>query len=700
MTNPPLTDDGSRILLLDRFERPVEPGGVIGSHASDDHTRRGVDREGTLSIDGGALRIRPLMEPGFGRAGIAYGPFLPEPGLALAAHVLNGHHASQPYRLKSLLRQVYRWIRGSESDPLLRRLRRWPGRWRRDSEIRRLRTWLHHRTQQPLPVAENFACGWWREAAPTNVLEGGPTLAIRPAGPRNGTMMTRVGGVTLELLHDLQNVPLHLLMAMRPDGIAYYIAGLEGTRGATAYPSMRPLMIAPCVQTRPLYVGLQQSVLGEIGFGVDTRVFGVAVARIAGWRTWFGTACLADRLTGEGPLAATHGEAGGPWHGSGEIRRTAVGAVAAGSAGAQAWQRAPDLPGLVRVVLSARDRARAFALLWRFDDQLNHWRLELGAGGYRVVVREGGALRVHAEGNPVHADSVTLQVVDDGEAVQILLDHQPVFRTPLPDPTHGMARGVGLAFDHGEGAPVVRNFEVHARTIPIPSELELGAAWSAGGGRLVAESFGTVRADLAGDPQQPGRRWRKLMGHGTFSVPAPGEVHIVATPRTPLPDRTAYGVDWAALTFADLSATVRPPGTARGQQQASRAGFIFWQDPDNYLIVNVWLADVFAGASVSAFFYLNGFEDVYDAVWTNVGERITWGRPFELRVIFDGDRFRALVDQELVLYRAISDVYPGFPGLAIRRVGLVGNWEWGRDTGSRFSRFVAREAADSDNQFR
>jgi hypothetical protein len=43
-----------------------------------------------------------------------------------------------------------------------------------------------------------------------------------------------------------------------------------------------------------------------------------------------------------------------------------------------------------------------------------------------------------------------------------------------------------------------------------------------------------------------------------------------------------------------------------------------------------------------------------------------------------------------VIYRAFDDVYPGVPPLRLNRIGIVANWEWGLDTGSRFLSFTAR----------
>ncbi|MEB3337939.1 MAG: hypothetical protein VKJ46_10780, partial [Leptolyngbyaceae bacterium] len=135
---------------------------------------------------------------------------------------------------------------------------------------------------------------------------------------------------------------------------------------------------------------------------------------------------------------------------------------------------------------------------------------------------------------------------------------------------------------------------------------------------------------------------------------------------------------------------IPPPGTGRHQDQKGRGGLIFWQDDHNYITVSTWLDDWYQGASISSFFYLKGFEELYDAVWTNVGSRVYWGIPYLLRVVFDGLHFRAYVNQDPVLYRALTDVYKHTKPLSINRVGIVANWEWGDDTGSIFSDFIAK----------
>jgi hypothetical protein len=105
--------------------------------------------------------------------------------------------------------------------------------------------------------------------------------------------------------------------------------------------------------------------------------------------------------------------------------------------------------------------------------------------------------------------------------------------------------------------------------------------------------------------------------------------------------------------------------------------------------LNLFLDNVYDGSSISTFYHLAGHEDMYDAVWSLVGP-VRWGAPCSLRVVSDGSQFLACLDGEPVLYRALSDVYPWTGRLAIARVGLIANEEWGDDTGTVFRSLVAR----------
>jgi len=120
------------------------------------------------------------------------------------------------------------------------------------------------------------------------------------------------------------------------------------------------------------------------------------------------------------------------------------------------------------------------------------------------------------------------------------------------------------------------------------------------------------------------------------------------------------------------------------------AGFILYQDDDNYVILNAYRADSYGGGSVSTFFRFHGFEDIYDAIWSNVGSRITYGKALRLRLCCDGERYIVLIGDEPVLFRSFRDIYADVGRLRVRKVGIVANWEFGMDTGSTFEQFKAR----------
>ena len=205
------------------------------------------------------------------------------------------------------------------------------------------------------------------------------------------------------------------------------------------------------------------------------------------------------------------------------------------------------------------------------------------------------------------------------------------------------------------------------------------------------------RVDLEARARR-GIRWRRVAGRRPIVVTPSGAVVGPLAPEPPgkiarlmrpSGQRTAYVVDWPGGA-GDVSVEITPPGDARGQGERGRGGLILYEDDRNFLIVNDWLDDDYPGASVSVFRRAGGFEEVYDAVWVNVGERVTWGRPHRLAVSFDPTGFTAHLDGAPVLTRAYRDVYPSYPPLHVRAVGICANWEFGDDTGSRFGGFVAR----------
>jgi hypothetical protein len=208
---------------------------------------------------------------------------------------------------------------------------------------------------------------------------------------------------------------------------------------------------------------------------------------------------------------------------------------------------------------------------------------------------------------------------------------------------------------------------------------------------LITDQFKGGAGTLAGRlPQKGHGQWQRLLGRGSLDVEVSGGVRVRASSANPNPGRTFHTVPWADKDFADLEATITPPGFRRGQNERCRSGLVFWQDKDNYMCFTIWLDDDYDGAAVSVFIKRHGFEELYDAVWTMVDDMIFWGKSFKLRVAFDGNRFVILLGGEPIMERALTDLYPADPPLSISQVGLATNWEWGDDTGSVFESFTAR----------
>src|SRR4030065_143016 len=112
--------------LYDDFNDDSCKGTVIGTNSTSGQKRLGVDIERILSIDNGALRIAPLIQAGFGRAVIGYGPFENRAGLAFAVSILNGHNTSQAESMPDTFRErISLWLKGSETDTKFVRLFQW-----------------------------------------------------------------------------------------------------------------------------------------------------------------------------------------------------------------------------------------------------------------------------------------------------------------------------------------------------------------------------------------------------------------------------------------------------------------------------------------------------------------------------------------------------------------------------------------------
>lgn len=664
----------------------------------------GVDVEGVIGQDHGAVRLKPLVKPGWGRSAVSWGPFEAQCGLTASLLVLNGHNASEneePW--PSLPRFLLQWTRGTQVDAVVSRLRALRNYGGRDLLSRRLHAWWHSRKAIAAGAThvDNLAVGFFGRAAPRDRAAGGPAFVMRSTGPTNGELQAGQDGLTA-LVQSVQNIPLHLVVVVREEGALYAAASLAGADGFAAMPALRPLLIDPTPVPPSLFAGVHQSVLGQVGWGVDTRVLDVRVARPASLTNWFTTAQAADRPN-ELPADGRQAELGGPWRHRQLGPRRAVAVLE----GAQ-----PSALVHLRFRLRQAEQIAGVALRISGGDG---WVVTVSGTGVAAERWCGGQVvgRHHAAQATAVAREHSLQVIDDGARLSVLLDGAVALAAFDVDGAVGHGVGVRLP-DAAQAAPLLA-FEAHPAWLTLPDELVVAPpVVPAAGLAVYDDDFRLARTAPDGPPRGDGPG---LLGHRPVSDGGPVWEHTIGNtpflldeqgalvqPVPPPPGgpkgklaalvraeehRNAYTLPWPDPASVDAVVTLVAPGDGPGQGQRGRGGLVFRQDADNQLIVNTWIDDEYGGTSVSSFLRIGGFEDVYDAVWTNVGRRITYGHPYDLRVAFDGETYAVFVNDEPVLYRRISDIVPSAAPLRIDRVGIVSNWEFGDDTGTRFLRFRA-----------
>lgn len=509
--------------LVDDFGDELGRGRVIGSTSTSGHRRVGADDEGTLSIDGGALRVTPLVRPGWARSTIGYGPFRLTDGLVASVVVTNGRNGSDdldPW--PSPLGWLAQWLRGTQSDAPFRHLARRLVAGGRDGVLRGARAAVQQRRVEPDERSGlNLAFGWSpspRGGDPA----GARSMVVRSTGPDNAELCVTDRGALVPV-QPLAEVPMRLVLVCTTIPVVQLAALDDGTG---RWPVAEVLGSEPIGIERPVWLTLQQRVLGQAGWRMDTRVREVRVARLA------------------------------------------------------------DVPSR--------------------DDLVAH-----GIGGSDAP----SALRDQRDSSVVHADRFD---------------------------------GVG---------------DLDGRRVGQ-------ATWShvIGRRRIVIRDGSAQVGDL---------------------VPAPAG--RLARLRRPSGQRTAYVLPWPGGA-GSIESEIVPPGTGPGQAQRGRGGLILYEDDDNHLIFNDWLDDEYGGASVSVFRRADGVEDVYSAVWVNVGSRVRWGRAHRLRLAFDDAGFTASLDDDAVLTREFTDLTPVRRHLDVRAVGICSNWEFGDDTGSAFRGFTARRS--------
>jgi hypothetical protein len=680
--------------VRDDFSTDVAPGKVIRKDGTE---RVGVDRFGAFSVDNGALRIGPIIDPGWGQTSLAYGPFERKPGLACAVYMLNGHNTAQSENISDTLpRRFQWWWEGSFTDSRWTRLRQWWASGRQRRTFLMFRWWVAMRKGRTSlkRIDENLAVGFYPDRAPTDPVRQGNGFVMHATGIENGELWAGVSGGSLPLMRGVQNVPLYYVVVLREKGAAYYAAATPPTMHLPGHPWLRPVAIDASCTAPSLHAVVSQSTNGQIGFRLDTRVYGVRVAGVAGMSQWYGSAHVADRLAGsDAPL--TDAEMGGSWTAfSGELHRTAEGAAARAENGG-AIVRAPERSGLLHALVRLGSGTAQARIVWNFADARNYSYLAISETACKLVVVENGAEREQACAESFRLDVnefASVQLLLGDREVRAGVNGQTVVKAP---PTGGPEQRSGVGFElRGAGDKTrIRDFEAHPERIPLPAALDMGAEKGPEPGTSVVatEEFEGPPRSLEAKPLTSGGHvWHRLLGTGHIDVTGEGSGKVRASPDHPMKDRTAFSIPWQNPDRADLEVEITAPGTGPNQKQDARVGFILWQDPRNYITLNVYRADWYPAASISVFYKLDDFEDIYDASWANIGRKVWFGEPVRVRMIADGSQYLALVDDEPVLFRKMRDVYPHYPRLHIRQVGLVLNWEWGYDTGSVVRRFIAR----------
>lgn len=674
-------------------DAPLAKRTTLGRHGEVE--RAVTDVEGVIGIDHGALRIKPMIDQRWGRAGVVYGPIERRSGLLFAVLILNGHNTSQSEPLSdSFVRRLIRWLQGHTTSraAIARRLEGWLRYPRKRVLMRQLRSWWHMARAEFDPLDENLAVGWFAAAELATPAPAGSLFVMHAARGDNGELWVRIGPSFATVASGVQNVPMCYAIVLRDVGAAYYIASLPRAHATAPLPRFRPLAIDATDTTPILHAGIHQAVLGQVGFRVDSRVYGVQVEPVEALAAWYGTAHAADRLWGSGRLDGRTAEIGGGWDDSaGSFELEPSGVRATGKAGV-AILRPPSATGLVHVRITGIDDDSEGGPMLRFGDGGSHIRLAISTSRVRLVAVSEGSEVVLADdtSEPIVDSEHQVQVLDDGCHIRATLDGRSLFGGRPILVRGGGGQAVGLHASAG-CTMTFDSFEAHPTEVDLSDALRLEPPWFAQGDDLVARDdfSGEGEHHLAGrSTPVGGRTWRRDIGAGRI-VTIGGRAVVDASVDRPNPGETIYTIPCLPdHEVIDVAVDVTPPGTGPGSGERGRGGLVLWQDRSNYLVISMYVDDSYDGASIAIFSHLDGFEDIYDAVWSMVGTKIYWGRTHRLRVASDGEHVLVWIDDEPVLYRRVSDLYPQRSPMLISRVGIAANWEWGDDTGTAFGDFV------------
>ncbi len=612
-------------LVLDDFGDARPPGQVGGTRSTSGAARIVIDQESRISIDAGALRLPPAQH--WGTMGIGYGPYRRAPGLALAA------------RLR--LADALIW----DSNP------------------------------------HKLAAGWFAEANPVNPETNGyAVLFAKSAGGMRGALRVSGGHGTGPLVDDLMQLDLQVIAIFRAESVMYYLASARGVPGLAAYPAMRPVGMALAPQAELFAFVHQRHQRDDFH---ATRLEGIQVATLPGLAHWYGTAAVADELTGRSRLEGRRTPAGATsWAvEEGHLQLTAEGAKASGApARALACLSLPQPAGIVAAVLETGNTPGLQQIIFRRADRANYWRLAFTATEARLSRMTGGAETVAARSSahPLGPKAKHhVWIVDDGEMMRCYLDGELALQAKHR--AHSDSAGAGFGFENGDDGSI-HHFEVHPRELPIPVALRLGEPYQRLGGSLVvADDFKSGAGHLAGRRTPVGGlEWERTGGPGNETIELLPEGGGRANRENSF--FIAYTVPWDNPSFADVSCELTPPSLPK----EGHVGLVLSQDDRNFLMLGWDTPTNYFGLWCT----IGGIWQPVDLIVPD----IPTGKPHTLRATCDGDNYILYLNQEPIIIAKISDTFVKSTGIRINRVGIgLTRFKGKGDQGTVFRNFVVRK---------
>jgi len=344
---------------------------------------------------------------------------------------------------------------------------------------------------------------------------------MQSAGPWTGRLLARIKGKAVPVLEYVPNIPLYYLVMLRERGAIYYVSTWPDTFQHHGYPVMMPLGIDREEKHSPLYGGFFQSILGEIGFRVDSRVYGVKVGKVAMGEAWYGMAQVADALTGQGALSQQPCHRGGTWKVEmGTFERTSRGTQAIDFP-ALASIEADRKVGLIGVELIPQNRRLNIGIAFLYQDADHHWRVYIKnnqAFLQRVWKKKIEHIATTQVKKRLGRKGEVLQILLQDMQVRVLLGHQVLFVASLASSDKLLAQAARIAL-YSAGQGYFKNLEVHAADVPIPEQMRIAWPWRIPQTEVVmADSLQGEPALLEGRVVSPNVIWERRAGKGIIEI--------------------------------------------------------------------------------------------------------------------------------------------------------------------------------------